>query len=148
MQTFSSARRRTLSRRPGLADLLAGKATFGDVIRRDLSSGLDVIPAGGEPLGDGLAEALAALTASYGCVVLHASDWRSPPARLAVDFVDALVLAAPTLLLPRLVEEAREALGDGAKNPPLRRHAPASRAAESRLTTPVVSSAGVAEGDG
>ena len=33
---------------PGLADLFAGRASFVEVIRRDLSTSLDVIPSGGE----------------------------------------------------------------------------------------------------
>ena len=96
---------------PGLADLLKGRASFGEVIRRDLSSGLDVIPSGGDANSERLEDVFAALTSSYGCVVFHASDWRSAPARLAAGFTDAIVLVAPAAVAPRIVEEAREALG-------------------------------------
>ncbi len=96
---------------PGLADLLKGSASFGEVIRRDLSSGLDVIPSGGDANCESLEDVFAALTASYGCVVFHASDWRSVPARLAAGFTDAIVLVAPAAVARRIVEEAREALG-------------------------------------
>jgi len=99
----------------GLADLLDGRASFGEIIRRDLSSRLDVIPAGGEATGGSLEDVFAALTSAYDCVVFHASDWRSARARAAADSADAVVLVAPTALLRRVVEEAREALGDGAR---------------------------------
>jgi len=99
----------------GLADLLEGRASFGEIIRRDLSSRLDVIPAGGDATGGGLEDVFAALMSAYDCVVFHASDWRSARARAAADSADAVVLVAPTALLRRVVEEAREALGDGVR---------------------------------
>jgi polysaccharide biosynthesis transport protein len=99
----------------GLADLLEGRASFGEIIRRDLSSRLDVIPAGGDAPGGRLEDVFAALMSAYDCVVFHASDWRSARARAAADSADAVVLVAPTALLRRVVEEAREALGDGAR---------------------------------
>ena len=97
---------------PGLADLVAGKAGFGEIIRRDLSSRLDVIPSGGELRGEALDDVFAALASAYACVVLHASDWRSAPARAAAEFADAVVIVAPAARLRRAVDEAREALGD------------------------------------
>ncbi|MBV8106869.1 MAG: lipopolysaccharide biosynthesis protein [Hyphomicrobiales bacterium] len=100
---------------PGLADLLKGNASFGEVIRRDLSSGLDVIPSGGDANGERLEDVLAALTSAYGCVVFHASDWRSTPARLAAGFTDAIVLIAPAAVLRRVADEARDALGAAAR---------------------------------
>ena len=99
---------------PGLADLLEGKAGFGEVIRRDLSSGLDVIPSGGDAGGERLGDVFAALTSAYGCVVFHASDWRSVRARAAAEFADTIVLVAPAAILRRVVDEARGALGGGA----------------------------------
>jgi succinoglycan biosynthesis transport protein ExoP len=95
---------------PGLADLIGGRASFGEVIRRDLTSGLHVIPSGGDATGEKLEDIFTALTTAYGCVVFHASDWRSPPARLAAGFADEVVLVAPTVLLRRIVEEARQTL--------------------------------------
>jgi succinoglycan biosynthesis transport protein ExoP len=99
----------------GLADLLGGRASFGEIIRRDLSSRLDVIPGGGDATGGSLEDVFAALISAYDCVVFHASDWRSARARAAADSADAVVLVAPTAQLRRVVEEARETLGDGAR---------------------------------
>jgi succinoglycan biosynthesis transport protein ExoP len=104
---------------PGLDDLLKGRASFGEVIRRDLSSGLDVIPSGGDANGERLEDVLAALTSAYGCIVFHASDWRSAPARLAAGFTDTIVVVAPATVLRRITEEAREALGGAAMILPL-----------------------------
>ena len=97
---------------PGLADLIAGKAGFGEVIRRDLSSSLDVIPSAGELGGEALDDVLAALGSAYARVVLHASDWRSAPARAAAQVADAVVIVAPAARLRRAVDEAQEAIGD------------------------------------
>lgn len=96
---------------PGLADLLAGRAGFGEVIRRDLSSSLDVIASGGDAAGETLEDVFAALTSAYGRVVFHASDWRSPPARLAAQFADTVVLVAPAVVLRRIADEAQKTLG-------------------------------------
>jgi polysaccharide biosynthesis transport protein len=99
----------------GLSDLIDGKASFGEIIRRDLSSGLDVIPAGGDTAGEPLEDVFAALTSAYGRVVFHASDWRSRPARLAAQFADAVVLVAPAVVLRRIAEEARDELQGSAR---------------------------------
>jgi polysaccharide biosynthesis transport protein len=114
----------------GLADLLDGRAGFGEIIRRDLSSRLDVIPAGGDATGGSLEDVFAALTSAYDCVVFHASDWRSARARAAADSAEAVVLVAPTAQLRRVVEEAREALGDGARILPFAVMRPQSRVEE------------------
>ena len=98
----------------GLADLLEGRASFAEIIRRDLSSRLDVIAAGGDATGGSLEDVFAALMSAYDCVVFHASDWRSARARAAANSAEVVVLVAPTALLRRVVEEVREALGDGA----------------------------------
>ena len=97
---------------PGLADLLAGRAAFGEVIRRDLSSGLDVVSAGGEVHGDNLADVLAAFVSAYVCVILHASDWRAARARSAAALAGAIVVVAPAQRTRRAVEQARAALGE------------------------------------
>jgi polysaccharide biosynthesis transport protein len=97
---------------PGLTDLIAARAGFGEVIRRDLSSCLDVIPSGGEVSGGALEEVFAALTSAYGRVILHASDWRSAPARTAAEFADFAVIIAPALRLKRALDDARASLGD------------------------------------
>jgi polysaccharide biosynthesis transport protein len=97
---------------PGLANLLAGKASYSDIIRRDLTSTLDVIPSGGDVSDEALADVFAAIASAYDCVVLHASDWRSGPARAAAEAVDAVIVVAPRAWLPRVIEDASEGLGD------------------------------------
>jgi polysaccharide biosynthesis transport protein len=99
----------------GMAELLAGEASFVEVIRRDLSSGLDVIAAGsGAISGDGLDEVLDALAASYQFVVIHASDWRSDLALAAMDHVHKAIVAAPPARLRDALVHAREAMGGAA----------------------------------
>ena len=95
-----------------MAELMAGEASFADVMHRDLSSSLDVIPAGpGFVAGEGVDEILDALAASYAFVVVHASDWRSDPALAALDHVHKAVLAAPASRLQSALSHAREAMG-------------------------------------
>jgi succinoglycan biosynthesis transport protein ExoP len=96
----------------GLADLLAGRANFGDIIRRDLSSGVDVIPSGGDPSGvEALRDVFDALASAYESIVIHASDWRTEAARTARKCADAIVVAAPEARLDRALDASREALG-------------------------------------
>jgi polysaccharide biosynthesis transport protein len=96
----------------GMAELMAGEASFAEVMHRDLSSSLDVIPAGpGFVSGEGIDEILDALAASYAFVVVHASDWRSDPALAALDHVHKAVLAAPASRLQSALSHAREAMG-------------------------------------
>ena len=96
----------------GTGELMAGEASFAEVMHRDLSSSLDVIPAGpGFVAGEGVDEILDALAASYAFVVVHASDWRSDPALAALDHVHKAVLAAPASRLQSALSHAREAMG-------------------------------------
>ena len=96
----------------GLADLLAGRATFGEVIRRDLSSSLDIIPAGGDLSGvEGLDDIFAALASAYGLIVAHASDWRAATARIAAARADAVVIVSTPAKLKAAVHSARAAGG-------------------------------------
>jgi hypothetical protein len=98
-----------------MAELLAGDASFAQAMHRDLSSSLDVIPAGpGAVSGDGLDEALDALAASYAFVVVHASDWRSGPALAALDRVDKAVLVAPASRLRGALAQVQSAMGGAA----------------------------------
>ena len=95
----------------GLAELLDGRASFEDVLHRDLSSTLDIISAGAgmiEP--EALGEALVALASSYQFVVLHASDWRSPEVGGALESVGAFVIVAPAPRLEASLLRLREAL--------------------------------------
>ena len=94
----------------GLADLLAGRATFGEVIRRDLSSSLDIIPGGGDLSGvEGLDDIFAALASAYGLIVAHASDWRAATARIAAARADAVVIVSTPAKLKAAVHSARAA---------------------------------------
>ena len=96
----------------GMVELLAGEASFAQVLRRDLSSGLDVIAAGsGAISGEGLDEVLDALAASYEFVVIHASDWRADLALAAMDHVHKAIVVAPAAKLPDALVHAREAMG-------------------------------------
>jgi len=89
----------------------SGEARFEEVLHRDLSSPLDIIPAGADELTpDGLDEAIAALTSAYPYVVLHASDWRAEPALAALEHSSELVLAARPDRLERALGQAREIL--------------------------------------
>jgi uncharacterized protein involved in exopolysaccharide biosynthesis len=95
----------------GLAELLDGRATFEEALHRDLSSSLDVIPAGaGEIDVEGLGEALAALATSYEFVVLHASDWRSTEVAAALEAVAVFVMVAPAPRLEGALRRLRETL--------------------------------------
>lgn len=97
----------------GLAQLLAGEAPFGDVLHRDLSSTLDVMPAGSDDVTtQGLDEVIHALVATYEFVILHSSDWRSEPALAALEHASELVLVARPALLKRLLAQAAEILGE------------------------------------
>ena len=101
----------------GMAELLAGDASFAEVMHRDLSSGLDVIPAGpGVISSDGLDEVLDALAASYDFVVVHASDWRSDLALTAMDHVHKAIVVASAAQLRGALPHAREAMGGAASD--------------------------------
>ena len=69
-----------LPRSPGFTDLMAGRVGFGDVIRVDPDTALQVIPAGNPAIkveGDEIARfgsLFNALTQTYDCVVLHADN--------------------------------------------------------------------------
>ncbi len=96
----------------GMAELMVGDASFAEVMRRDLSSGLDVIAAGsGAISGEGLDEVLDALAASYDFVIIHASDWRSELSLAAMDHVHKAIVAAPAARLDEALIHAREAMG-------------------------------------
>jgi uncharacterized protein involved in exopolysaccharide biosynthesis len=97
----------------GLAELLDGRANFAEALHRDRLSDLDLIPAGvGAVSLERLGEALAALAASYDFLVMHAYDWRSPPALAARDGVAVLAIAAAPARLEAALAEAREAVAE------------------------------------
>ena len=97
---------------PGLSDLIAGRVGFGDVIRRDLSSKLDVVLPGHDRAGGHIEEALTAFAAAYGAVVLHTSDWRSDWARAAAGLSDAVIVVAPAARAGAVLEQARSVFAD------------------------------------
>ncbi|MBV8471787.1 MAG: lipopolysaccharide biosynthesis protein [Hyphomicrobiales bacterium] len=97
----------------GLAELLDGRAALEDVIHRDLSAPLDIVPAGAGTIElDGLGEALAALASSYQFVVLHASDWRAPEVAAALEAVSSFVIVAPSARLDRALNRLRAELAE------------------------------------
>ena len=87
-----------LPRSPGFTDLMAGRVGFGDVIRVDPDTALQVIPAGNPAMkvdGDELARfgtLFNALTQAYDCVVLHADN------ETAEKFKPALRLELPVMV--------------------------------------------------
>lgn len=96
----------------GLADLLAGDATFAEVMRRDLSSGLDMISPGSTSISsEGFDEVIDALATSYDFVVIHASDWRSDLALETMDHVQKAIIVASDFQLCDALSEAQEAMG-------------------------------------
>ena len=101
----------------GMAELMAGQASFAEVLHRDLSSSLDVIPAGPGVVSDeGLDEVLDALAACYDFVVIHASDWRRDGALAAMDHVRKVVVVGPASRLDAALLHAREAMGGAPDN--------------------------------
>jgi hypothetical protein len=93
----------------GLADVLDGRASFEQALCRDLSTPLDILPAGKGAIDEAmLAPVLESLLQAYAYVVVHASDWRSPPGCAAIGAVDAAIVCAP----PARVEAARQRLRD------------------------------------
>ena len=110
--TWSTVRR-PHAKLVGLADLLAGRATFGAVIQRDLFSNLDIISTGGDLTGvEGLDDIFAALQSAYGRVVAHASDWRAAAAHAAAARADAIVIVSPPARLEGAVHSAQAMAGE------------------------------------
>ena len=97
----------------GLAELLDGRASFAEALHRDRISDLDLIPAGaGAASLESLGAALAALAASYDFLVMHAYDWRSPPALAARDGVAVLAIATAPERLGAALAAARAAVAE------------------------------------
>ena len=95
----------------GLSDALAGRIGLDEALRRDLSSRLDILPAGsGLVAAEGLEAALDALTQSYRFLIVHASDWRAPAARAALGAIAAVIVCAPADRLPMTLARVRRAL--------------------------------------
>jgi uncharacterized protein involved in exopolysaccharide biosynthesis len=84
----------------GLGDLVANVAGFEDVLHRDLSSRIDIIPPGREEVApEDLETILAALAESYDFVIVHVSDWRVAVGRAALERAHGAIVCA---LKPRL----------------------------------------------
>jgi uncharacterized protein involved in exopolysaccharide biosynthesis len=92
----------------GLGDALAGAASFEDALHRDVSSGLDIMPAGARPpAADGLAEALVALAETYDFVIAHASDWRHEAALAGAELVGEAIVVASARDLAAALDRAQ-----------------------------------------
>lgn len=111
--------------RPGLGELLAGDASFGEVIRRDEGSRVHTIPLGsvGEdaPM-QRLQLAVAALTHTYDKVIIAAdslADW--PDAYIKPDL--AAIICEPDMTEKRRGEVYESALSRGAVNALIVRYA-------------------------
>jgi tyrosine-protein kinase Etk/Wzc len=104
--------------RPGLCDLLAGGAAFGEVIQRDEDAGVHVVPfgpTGEDPAFERLQLVIGALAHSYDKVMFVADkldDW--PDAYLQPDV--AAVVCAPEMTENRRSEVYDAALARGAKS--------------------------------
>lgn len=103
-----------MPRIPGFTDLAAGRASFGDVVRLDDNSPLQVIAAGNpatrgrDPETDLFIRVFEALTQAYGCVVLHADLAAIKTLIPALKFeLSAMVAVLP---LRGTVEDAQAAL--------------------------------------
>jgi uncharacterized protein involved in exopolysaccharide biosynthesis len=97
----------------GLADVLDGRASFEQALYRDLSTSLDILPAGNGEVDKGMLEpVLESLAQSYRYVVVHASDWRSPPACEAISAATAAIVCAPAGRVEAARQRLREALAD------------------------------------
>jgi len=97
----------------GLGDLVANVAGFEEVLHRDLSSRLDIIPPGRDDTApEDLDTILAALTESYDFVVVHASDWREPLGGAALERADGAILCGLKNRLPPIRERLQWAVGE------------------------------------
>ncbi len=98
---------------PGLTDVLDGRAGFDQALYRDLSTSLDILPAGrGEIDETMLGPVLASLAQTYAYVVVHASNWRAPPGCAAIGAVDAAIVCAPAGRVEAARQRLRDALAD------------------------------------
>jgi uncharacterized protein involved in exopolysaccharide biosynthesis len=95
---------------PGLSDLMAGRASFGDIITKDKSSALNLIASGHAPAGradlmaaPGLAQIFDALASAYAHVVVDAGaidpDDAADAAHTAPDLAALADIAPHALLL-------------------------------------------------
>ncbi len=99
----------------GLSDLVDGRATFEQALHRDLSSRVDILPVGAEPIYRGeFGPVLEALIESYNHVVVHASDWRSSSARDEIPSFSAILLCARRARLAALRESVAREVGNPA----------------------------------
>jgi polysaccharide biosynthesis transport protein len=89
---------------PGLAELVAGSASFTDIITRDRFSGLNLILSGRAPAGRGvllkeksLAQSFTALSAAYAHVVIDAGVLNGGAAEAIANFAPHAILLVKTL---------------------------------------------------
>lgn len=102
-----------MPRVPGFADLATGRATFGDVVRVDDETPLQVITAGNpamrgeEPEPDQFMPVFEALTQAYDCIVLHADLGAVKALMPALKFeLPVMVAVLPTRVSAQSEDEA------------------------------------------
>jgi tyrosine-protein kinase Etk/Wzc len=96
---------------PGLSELVAGSASFSDIITRDRSSGLNLILSGRAPVGrgfllkeKGLAQSFTALSAAYAHVVIDAGVLNGGAAEAIASFAPHAILLVKTIADPAVVQ--------------------------------------------
>ncbi|MCI0466417.1 MAG: hypothetical protein L0Y57_05350 [Beijerinckiaceae bacterium] len=102
---------------PGLSDLIAGTASFSDVIRRDPASRLHLLPAGqsGELLHEELNNVLDTLAETYDFIVTLAPPaGQSDTAMIAAAKADAAVIAVPACESGEVYAAERQLIESGA----------------------------------
>jgi polysaccharide biosynthesis transport protein len=96
---------------PGLSELVAGSASFTDIITRDRFSGLNLILSGRAPASRGsllkeqtLAQSFTALSAAYAHVVIDAGVLNGGAAEAVANFAPHAILLVETIADPAVVQ--------------------------------------------
>ncbi len=98
----------------GLGELLAGQASFAEIIHRDSQSRLHVVPVGAAPIDsealDSVGLVLDALGETYDYLVLHAPEPTNPITRMLAPSANVVVLVAGGARETMDIDAARAAL--------------------------------------
>lgn len=98
----------------GLGELLAGQASFAEIIHRDSQSRLHVVPAGAAPIDQAALESIGlvldALGETYDYLVLHAPAPSDPITRTLTPSADVMVMVAGGDIGMADIDAARAAL--------------------------------------